>query len=453
MKINAIILAAGQGTRMRSSRAKVLHNIGGKPMLAHVINAASVLDYEKLLIVYGHDGEQVKSAFDGVAATWIHQEQQLGTGHAVAEAMAAIDDDVIVLVLYGDTPLILGSTLGALLEGCAGGLGLLTTVLDRPEGYGRIIRDASGAVQAIVEDKDATVEERHINEINTGILAVPAKHLRRWLAQLENKNAQGEYYLTDIIAMAVSDGVTIKPLVCTDPDEVMGINDRLQQAAAERVYQERVVQQLMQTGVTMIRPETVTVNGELTCGSDVVIEPNVIFNGKVKIENDVTIGAFSVISNCAIGSGVEVLPHCVMDDAVVGNACRIGPFARIRPETTLAEQVHVGNFVEIKKSTIAQQSKINHLSYIGDAVIGAGVNIGAGTITCNYDGANKYQTRIEDNAFIGSDTQLVAPVTVGAGATIGAGSTITRDVDSDVLALTRVAQKMIKNWQRPKKKG
>ena len=420
-------------------------------MLSHVLRATAELNVDKLLIVYGHDGDQVQSAYEGDDIVWVHQQQQLGTGHAVQQAMAEIDKDATVLILYGDTPLIQSRTLKILIENSRNGLALLTAVLDVPDGYGRIIRNDDGAVQAIVEHKDANAEQLGIREVNTGILAVSAANLNGWLEKLENKNAQGEYYLTDIIGMAAGDGIDIRASVCADPEEVMGINNRLQQAEAERAYQMRRVNRQMLDGVTMLQPETVTINGELHCGSDVVIGQSVIFNGKVEISDNVSIGPYTIITDSTIGAGTEIKSHSVIDSAIIGDDCRIGPFARIRPETTLAEQVHIGNFVEIKKSSIAAKSKINHLSYIGDAIVGSGVNAGAGTITCNYDGANKFQTRIEDNVFIGSDTQLIAPVTIGAGATIGAGSTITCDVERDVLALSRVKQKTVKNWKRPVK--
>jgi len=451
MKLMTIILAAGQGTRMRSRRAKVLHPVGGKPMLAHVIGATAELDADGVVVVYGHDGEQVREAFPDTAITWVHQTQQLGTGHAVKQAMSVVDADATVLVLYGDTPLIRPLTLKTILAHATDGLALLTAVLDDPTGYGRIIRDGAGAVVSIVEDKDASPEQLAIDEVNTGILAVSAAKLGGWLDRLENNNAQGEYYLTDIIGMAVADGVEVNTVVCVDTQEIMGINNRVQQAEAERVYQMREARRQMLAGVTMQRPETVTINGELQCGADVVIAQGVVFNGKVSIGDHVTIGPYSIISDSTIAAKVEILSHCVIDQANIGEGCRIGPFARIRPETTLADQVHVGNFVEIKKSSVAPGSKINHLSYIGDADVGSNVNIGAGTITCNYDGANKFQTTIGNNVFVGSDTQLVAPVTIGDGATIGAGSTITRDVEPQVLALSRSEQKTMKNWKRPVK--
>jgi len=452
MKISTIILAAGQGTRMHSRRAKVLHTIASVPMLAHVIKATETLDIDQLIVVYGHNGAEVKAAIDDAAICWVHQQEQLGTGHAVQQAMSEIDDNSTVLVLYGDTPLIQGQTLQTLIDKAGDGLALLTTQLDNPEGYGRIIRNNAGAVQSIIEHKDANAEQLEIGEVNTGILAVAANRLRGWLGRLDNNNAQAEYYLTDIVALAVNDRVKVKPLICTDAEEVMGINNRKQQADAERVYQQREVEKQMMAGVTLLKPESVTINGQLSCGMDVVIGQSVIFNGRVSIGDNVTIGPFCVINDSIIGADVQIQSHSVIDNARVGADCCIGPFSRIRPDAELEEKVHVGNFVEIKKSSIASETKINHLSYIGDSVVGSGVNIGAGTITCNYDGANKYQTTIGDNVFVGSDTQLVAPVSIGDGATIAAGSTITKDVEADVLALSRVTQKSVKNWKRPVKK-
>lgn len=452
MDINTIILAAGQGTRMHSHRAKVLQKIGGQPMLAHVLGTAAALGSTRRIVVYGFDGERVRQAFPDPTLSWVHQERQLGTAHAVLQAMTVITDNPLVLVLYGDTPLMKQETLQALLDGVGEGIALLTAVVDNPDGYGRILRGADGTVEGIIEHKDATAQQRRINEINTGVVATRADRLRQWLASVDNNNAQNEYYLTDIIKLAARDGVEINAHVCGDTEQIMGINNRLQQAEAEAVFQRRQCQRQMLAGVTMQRPDTVSINGELVCGKDVTIEPNVIFNGNVSLGDEVTIGAGCVISNSAMGNGVSVLPYCVIEEARIADNCRIGPFARLRPETVLDEQARVGNFVEIKKSTVGKRSKVNHLSYIGDTTIGTGVNVGAGTITCNYDGANKHQTRIEDNAFIGSDTQLIAPVTIGAGTTVGAGSTITRDVEEGVLVLSRVTQKTIKNWKRPVKK-
>jgi len=452
MDINTIILAAGQGTRMHSRRAKVLQKVGGRPMLAHVLNTAALLGSSARIVVYGYDGERVRQTFPDPSLSWVHQERQLGTAHAVMQAMAVIKDDPIVLVLYGDTPLIKQQTLQALLDGVGDGVALLTAVVDKPDGYGRILRGPDGAVIGIIEHKDATAEQRLIHEINTGVVATRADRLRTWLGVIDNDNAQNEYYLTDIIELAVRDGVAVNAHICADTEEIMGINNRVQQAEAEAVFQRRQCQQQMLAGVTMQRPETVIINGELICGKDVTIEPNVIFNGNVSLGDEVTIGSGCVITNTTIGNSVNVLPYCVIEDSRIANHCQVGPFARMRPDSVLDEQARIGNFVEIKQSTVGKRSKINHLSYIGNTTIGTDVNVGAGTITCNYDGANKHQTRIEDNAFIGSDTQLIAPVTIGAGTTVGAGSTITRDVEEGVLVLSRVTQKIIKNWKRPVKK-
>lgn len=452
MKLSIVILAAGKGTRMRSELPKVLHPVAGRPMLQHVVDTASALSPHAIHIIYGHGGEQVKGALTGVNANWIEQAQQLGTGHAVQQASPQLSDDERVLILYGDVPLIRQPTLKALLE-CTGGdgLALLTVVLDDPHGYGRIVRDADGAVRAIVEQKDADADQLTIREINTGIMALPAKYLKRWLQRLENNNAQGEYYLTDIIAMAVADRVDVRTTVPQRRVEVMGVNDKVQLSFVEREYQKEQAEQLMRAGVTLADPARFDVRGEVTVGADVSIDINVLLLGKVELGDGVHIGPNVVINNSRIGDGVEILANCVIDDAHVGAHCRIGPFARIRPETELAEHVHVGNFVEIKKSRVGGGSKINHLSYVGDSDVGRNVNIGAGTITCNYDGANKHRTVIEDDAFIGSDTQLVAPVTVGAGATIGAGSTITQDAPAGELSFSRAKQITIEGWTRPTK--
>lgn len=437
---------------MRSELPKVLHPVAGRPMLQHVIDTASALSPHAIHIIYGHGGEQVKGALTGVNANWIEQAQQLGTGHAVQQASPQLSDDERVLVLYGDVPLIRQPTLKALLECADGdGLALLTVALDDPHGYGRIVRDADGAVRAIVEQKDADAEQLTIREINTGIMALPAKHLKRWLQRLENNNAQGEYYLTDIIAMAVADRVDVHTATPQRMVEIMGVNDKVQLSFVEREYQKEQAEQLMRAGVTLADPARFDVRGEVTAGADVSIDINVLLLGKVELGDGVRIGPNVVISNSRIDDGVEILANCVIEDAHIGAHCRIGPFARIRPETELAEHVHVGNFVEIKKSQVGGGSKINHLSYIGDSDVGRNVNIGAGTITCNYDGANKHRTVIEDGAFIGSDTQLVAPVTVGAGATIGAGSTITQDAPAGELSFSRAKQITVEGWTRPTK--
>ena len=453
MNLSVIILAAGQGTRMRSRLPKVLHAIGGQPMLAHVIATARMLEPSAVHIVYGHGGAKVRAALQDLPVTWVEQTQQLGTGHAVAQALPQIPNDAVVLVLYGDVPLTRADTLQRLLAAAEGGaLGLLTAHLDDPSGYGRIIRDAQGDVIAIVEHKDASDEQRRINEINTGMLAVNASRLRQWVAVLDNKNSQGEFYLTDIIAMAVRDGVAVQAVHPAAISEIMGINNRAQLAELERIYQRQSVEQLMLQGVTLRDPARFDVRGDLSVGRDVVIDVNVVCEGNVTIGNDVVIGPNCYLREVSIADGVIIHANSVIEEAMVGAGSRIGPFARIRPGTVLADDVHIGNFVEVKKSAIGMGSKVNHLSYIGDTTIGKRVNVGAGTITCNYDGANKFQTVIEDDAFIGSDTQLIAPVTVGAGATIGAGSTISKDAPAGELTLSRTPQQTRKGWKRPVKK-
>ncbi len=453
MNLSVVILAAGQGTRMRSKLPKVLHTIGGQPMLAHVIRTAQSLRPEAMQVVYGHGGEQVRAALSDLPVQWVLQEQQLGTGHAVAQALPNIAAGQTVLVLYGDVPLTRTDTLRRLLAAAEGGaLGLLTAHLDDPAGYGRIIRDAQGDVIAIVEHKDASDEQRSINEINTGMLAVSAARLREWLAGLDNKNSQGEFYLTDVIAMAVRDGVAVKAVHPAAIAEIMGINNKPQLAELERIHQRQQAEALMVQGVTLRDPARLDVRGEINVGRDVVIDVNLVCEGRVIIGNDVSIGPNCYLRDVSIADGVVVQANSVIEETSIGAGSRIGPFARIRPGTVLADDVHIGNFVEIKKAEIGQGSKVNHLSYVGDATIGKRVNVGAGTITCNYDGANKHQTIIEDDAFIGSDSQLVAPVTVGAGATIGAGSTISKDAPPGELTLSRVPQQTRKGWKRPVKK-
>lgn len=454
MKLSIIILAAGLGKRMYSDLPKVLHKLADKPLIRHVLDTALVLRPDSIHIVYGHKGEQVREAIANSNINWVEQAQQLGTGHAVAQAMPNIADDAMVLVLCGDVPLISSATLqGLCSQADANNLGVLTVELDNPQGYGRIVRNALGLVERIVEEKDADISIKKIKEVNTGIFIVPAVHLRRWLASLKNDNAQGEYYLTDIIALAVLENLPIHSTSSREVYEVLGVNNRLHLATLERYYQSQQVNRLMLAGVTVRDPARLDIRGTVQAGHDVSIDVNVIFEGEITLGNGVKIGPHSVIRNAQIGDDVEILSHCVIENVVIGTGCRIGPFARLRPDTVLAEQVHIGNFVEVKKSTVAQGSKINHLSYVGDSEVGSNVNIGAGTITCNYDGANKHKTIIGDRAFIGSDTQLVAPVTVGTGATIGAGSTITRDTKSDALTLSRTPQKTISGWQRPTKKS
>jgi bifunctional UDP-N-acetylglucosamine pyrophosphorylase/glucosamine-1-phosphate N-acetyltransferase len=454
MSLQTIILAAGQGTRMRSARPKVLHTIGGKPLLAHVHDLAARLGDHDINIIYGHGGDQVLATLAHLPARWTEQKERLGTGHAVMQVADWIRDDGTVLILYGDVPLLKLETAQKLIARvgeCS--LGLLTIVLDDPAGYGRIVRDRDGRVVRIVEEKDASVEEKSIREVNTGILALPGGKLKQWLGRLTNDNAQGEYYLTDIIALAVADGFTVDTTQPGDESEVLGINDRAQLAYLERIHQSRRAAELMACGVTLRDPARFDLRGEIEAlGQDVEIDVNVVLEGKIKLGSGVRIGPNVLITDSDIGDGVEILANSVIENARVGAGSRIGPFARIRPETSIAEDVHIGNFVEIKKTEVARGSKINHLSYVGDARVGAGVNIGAGTITCNYDGANKHLTIIEDGAFIGSDTQLVAPVTVGRNATIGAGSTITRDTQPDALTLSRAKQVTVEGWQRPVKK-
>jgi len=455
MSIKTIILAAGQGTRMRSSRPKVLHEIANKALLQHVYETSFSLENNQIFIIYGHGGETVKQALNEFDATWIEQKQQLGTGHAVQQAIHHVDDPDTVLILYGDVPLLKARTIQTLLHKVSlSSLALLTVNLDDPTGYGRIVRDKDHAVLKIVEQKDANEVEAQIKEGNTGILACKGSQLKQWLSRLSNNNAQNEYYLTDIIEMAVEDGLSIETTQAGSQDEVLGVNNRSQLAHLERVYQLEQAQSLMEKGVTLRDPSRVDVRGSFAeLGQDIDVDVNVIFEGVNRIGSNVKIGPNCLIKNASIANGVEILANSVIEDAVVGAASRVGPFARLRPQTELADHVHIGNFVEIKKSSVATGSKINHLSYIGDSEVGSKVNIGAGTITCNYDGVNKFKTVIEDGAFIGSDTQLVAPVTVGKNATIGAGSTITKDTPADQLTLSRTKQLSVPTWQRPVKKA
>jgi bifunctional UDP-N-acetylglucosamine pyrophosphorylase/glucosamine-1-phosphate N-acetyltransferase len=454
MKLSIIILAAGLGKRMYSNLPKVLHPLADKPLIRHVIDSVLTLQPHDIHIVYGHGGDQVRHSLSDVAVNWVEQAQQWGTGHAVAQAMPHIEDKANVLVLYGDVPLIGVKTLQALAtQTPAHAIGLLTVLLDNPQGYGRIVRNAQGQVQYIVEEKEADDDTKAIQEVNTGILLVPAIDLRRWLTQLTNNNAQGEYYLTDVIGLAVQENKVIHTYRPEDKHEVMGINDRVQLATLERYYQTQQANRLMQQGVTLRDPKRLDIRGQVEVGRDVFLDVDVILEGKVTLGHGVRVGPYTLIRDAKIAEGVEILSHCVIEAVTIGAGCRVGPYARLRPETILAEQVHIGNFVEVKKSTVAQGSKINHLSYIGDSEVGREVNVGAGTITCNYDGANKHKTIIGDRAFIGSDTQLVAPVQVGNDATIGAGSTITRDAPPATLTLSRAPQQQRPGWQRPTKKS
>ena len=456
--MNVVILAAGMGKRMQSALPKVLHPLAGKPLLQHVLDTArSLADQRsslKLCVIYGHGGAAVQDLLarqpEPVATAL--QEQQLGTGHAVMQALPQLDDNAPTLILYGDVPLTTAASLQALIAAAGSDkLGILTVEQDDPFGLGRIVRE-HGQIVRIVEQKDASEAERAIKEINSGIMVAPTRLLKQWLGRIKNENAQGEYYLTDIVALAVADGV---PVVSAQPSaqwEVAGVNSKVQLAELERIHQRNIANRLLEQGVTLMDPARIDVRGELVCGRDVSIDVGCVFEGKVELGDSVKVAAHSVIVNARILAGAQIKPFCHIEDAVVGEASLIGPYARLRPGTVLAEDVHVGNFVEIKNGQVAAHSKANHLAYIGDATIGSRVNIGAGTITCNYDGVNKFRTVIEDDAFIGSDSQLVAPVTVGKGATLGAGTTLTRDAPAGKLTVSRPRQLTIDNWSRPVKK-
>ncbi len=450
--LSIVILAAGQGSRMKSALPKVLHPLAGKPLLQHVLASARQLSPKELMVVYGHGGDQVRSVIDDGSILWTEQKEQKGTGHAVQQAIPEIGDDRCVLILYGDVPLISTATLVELIKQVTETqMALLTVHLENPTGYGRIVRDNHSKVQSIVEDKDANDGQREIDEINTGILAVQAGKLKSWLGQLKNNNAQGEYYLTDIIAMAVNDGIEVVTSHPSCEEEVMGINSRGQLAELERFYQRRQAEKLMAEGVSLADPNRIDIRGKLTVGRDIFIDANVIFEGEVSLGDNVRIGANCHISNSKIEAGVEILPMCVIENALVGKAARVGPFSRLRPGANLAGGNHIGNFVEIKNSNIGQGSKVNHLTYIGDTDMGSGVNIGAGTITANYDGANKHRTIIEDNASTGSNSVLVAPIKIGRGATIGAGTVLRKEAPAGELTLSVVKQKTIEGWKRPTK--
>ncbi len=437
---------------MVSERPKVLHEIAGKSLLQHVLSTAKLLDPAQICVIYGYGGEAVPQSIEDTTVKMVKQEPQLGTGHAVQQALSHLKDEHVTLVLYGDVPLTHAETLLPLVRIALNGqVALLTIEMDNPGGYGRIIRKG-GKVRCIVEEKDASPEERAVTEVNTGIMAIPNQYLSGWLAKIKNTNAQGEFYLTDVIGLAVSAGVEVVTTHPTHHREVLGVNSKSQLAQLERMYQQEQAQKLLSSGVTLLDPARIDIRGELSCGNDVIIDVNCIFEGQVKLGDGVRVGANCVLRDVKIENGSRIEPFSLLEQASLGAGCRIGPFARIRPGTELSNEVHIGNFVEVKNSQVGFNSKINHLSYVGDATVGSKVNVGAGTITCNYDGANKHRTVIEDGAFIGSDTQLIAPVTVGKGATIGAGSTITKDTPTGELTLSRAKQITINGWKRPVKK-
>lgn len=453
MSLSIVILAAGQGTRMRSDLPKVLQPLAGRPLLGHVVDYSRVIGADDVCVVYGHGASQVQNAFAGQGLRWALQAEQLGTGHAVMQAMPETPDENRVLILYGDVPLLTPATLQRLLDGAAADdVAVLTVDMEDPTGYGRIVRE-NGNVVRNVEQKDATEAEQRITEINTGVMLTPGAKLKAWLDNLGNDNAQGEYYLTDVIAMAVNDGITVHGIKADNQDEVMGINDKKQLAEAERALQARLVDELMAEGVGFADPARVDIRGTLKCGKDVFIDINAVFEGDVELGDGSTIESNNLIRDSRLGPGSLIHSNCHIEGATTGANCEIGPFARLRPGAELADKVKIGNFCEVKKSVIADGSKVNHLAYIGDTDIGKGVNVGAGTITCNYDGANKHRTTIGDGASIGSNVNLVAPVEVGDNATVGAGSTITKPVEADQLVLERAKQMTVRGWKRPTKKG
>jgi bifunctional UDP-N-acetylglucosamine pyrophosphorylase/glucosamine-1-phosphate N-acetyltransferase len=450
--LSVVILAAGQGKRMKSELPKVLQPVAGRPLLKHVIDAARALEPSATYVVYGHGGDRVREALKDEPVSWVLQAERLGTGHAVMQATPSIPDDHVVLVLYGDVPLISHTTLAELLT-LSGPkqVSLLTMILADPSGYGRVVRNGRDQVQKIVEQKDASKKELKIPECNTGVLAAPAKLLKKWLGQIQNTNSQGEYYLTDIIAMAVADKATVNPLIALNRVEVLGVNDKVQLAEVETAYRHRVANELMLAGVTVADPARLDVRGSVKHGADVFLDINVVLEGDVKFGSRVRVGPNCVIRNCEIGDDTEVLANCVLDSSVIGANCIIGPFARTRPTSKLANGVHIGNFVEVKNAQMGNESKANHLAYVGDATVGERVNIGAGTIIANYDGANKHRTIIENDVHTGSNSVLVAPITVGAGATIAAGSTVIKEVPAGKLTVARARQIAIDGWTRPVK--
>ena len=452
--LQVVVLAAGRGTRMRSAHPKVLQPLAGRPLLAHVLDTAAQLQAQRRVVVVGHGAAQVRERFAQADAQFCEQSPQLVTGHAVLQAAPWLDDAAVVLVLYGDVPLVRAATLRPLIDAArAGSLALLTVTLPDPGGYGRIVRDAAGQVLRIVEHKDANEAERTIAEVNTGILAAPAALLKRWVAALRNDNAQGEYYLTDVVAQAIAQGVGVQAFASADPDETLGVNDRAQLAQLERIVQARQAQVLLQAGVTLADPARIDIRGAVTCGQDVFIDVGCVFEGQVELADGVRVGPYAVLRDVRVGRGSVVQPFCHLDGATIGAQAQIGPFARLRPQATLGDGVHIGNFVEVKNASMGQGAKANHLSYVGDAEVGARVNIGAGTIVANYDGANKHRTVIGDDAHTGSNSVLVAPITVGTGATIGAGSTVTRAVPAGKLTVARARAVTLEGWKRPTKKS
>jgi|SRR6185437_1397425 len=449
-KINVVILAAGQGKRMNSCLPKVLHKVGNKPMLEHVISTALSLNPEKLIIVYGHGGDSVKSSINESFLKnnfiWVFQDKQLGTGHALKCALPHVDNDGATLVLYGDVPLISGGTLRHMQELYDGGVVMLTAQLNDPSGYGRVVRDEGFQIKCIVEEKDATQSEKFINEVNTGFYILPNEHLGKWLNSLENNNSQSEYYLTDIIAKAYKQNIEIRYYTAEHNYEIMGVNNKLQLEYLERIYQCKLAEALLEGGATLLDKSRIDIRGKITCGMDCIIDVNCVFEGMVSLGDNVTIGAGCVLKNVVIGDDVTIRPYSIIEDAKIGPNSQIGPFARLRPGTDLIGGAHIGNFVEIKNSIIGQNSKVNHLTYIGDCTMGSGVNVGAGSVTCNYDGKNKFRTVIEDNVFIGSGTMMVAPVTIRPGSVIGAGSTITKTTEANELTVSRARQVTVKGW-------
>jgi len=456
--MNIVILAAGQGKRMKSALPKVLHAIAGRPMLSHVLDTARSVGADagpvRPIVVVGHGGDAVRAAYVGADdLVFVTQATQLGTGHAVQQAVPHLNDAGPTLVLYGDVPLTTAATLRRLVAAAGNGVALLTVRLADPSGYGRIVRDAGGSVVRIVEEKDATAAERAIDEINTGILVAPTAQLKTWLASLSNHNAQGEYYLTDVIAQAVAAGVPVSAVVLADPDDALGVNSPAQLAEVERIAQRRTAAALMESGVRLADPARIDVRGSVEAGADVFIDVGCVFEGRVVLGDGVRIGPHNLLRDCTIGAGTEVFGFCYLENATIGSLARIGPFARMRPTVTLGDEVHIGNFVEVKNSQLSAGSKANHLAYVGDATVGARVNIGAGTIIANYDGANKHRTVIGDDAHTGSNSVLVAPLAIGAGATIGAGSTISKDAPAGKLTVARAKQVTLEHWKRPTKKS